>query len=62
MKGKTALLPEEKLAAAHAHLVYGVNQHVLAMIYGVNPGRIAEAITSIRECIGLVKQGDEADD
>ena len=46
--GKTALTPDEKLRAAFAHLINGVDQHILASIFGVNPGRVAEAITAVR--------------
>jgi urea transporter len=46
---KTALLPHEVLAIAHAHLIHEVDQQVLAGLYGVNQGRISEAVTVVRE-------------
>lgn len=49
---KAALTPEEKIKAAAAHDLLGVDQHVLAFIFGVNQGRIAEAITEIRKAAG----------
>jgi hypothetical protein len=44
---KTALTPDEVLRVAFAHLLYGVDQHALAMLFTVNPGRIAEAVKAI---------------
>ena len=57
--GKTALTPDEKLRVASAHLLSGVDQHVLASIFGVNPGRIAEAVTAVRAALyeAPVKRG-----
>ena len=49
---KTALTAQEKLRVAVAVLIEGVPQHVIAALMGVNPGRVAEAITAIREAIG----------
>jgi hypothetical protein len=51
---KTELTPKEKLKAAAAYEVYGVPQHALAFIFEVNPGRIAEAITSVRNTVNSV--------
>jgi|SoimicMinimDraft_17_1059745.scaffolds.fasta_scaffold198999_2 hypothetical protein len=48
---KTALTPQEKLRAAVAVLVEGVPQHVVAALFGVNSGRVAEAVTAIRRAI-----------
>jgi|SoimicMinimDraft_3_1059731.scaffolds.fasta_scaffold565791_1 hypothetical protein len=45
---KTALTFEERITAAHLHYVQGVDQHVIAFAYGVNPGRVAEACIAIR--------------
>jgi hypothetical protein len=50
---QASLSAEEKLRAAHAYLVYGVEQHVLAMIFGVNSGRIAEAVKEVRIACGF---------
>ena len=48
---KTALTPQEKLRIAVAVLVEGVPQHVIAALFGVNPGRVAEAVVAIRRAI-----------
>ena len=51
VKHKTALTPQEKLRIAVAVLVEGVPQHVIAALFGVNPGRVAEAVVAIRRAI-----------
>lgn len=56
MKDKTALTYEEKLKAAYFHLIRGVDQHVLADMFNVNPGRIAEAVTAVRTAIGMTSK------
>lgn len=48
-KPKTALSPREVVQVAHAHLVCGIDQHALAAMFGVNAGRIAEAVGVMRE-------------
>lgn len=48
---KTALAPDEKLRVAFAHMVLGVDQHTLAAMYGVNSGRVAEAVTAVRQAL-----------
>jgi hypothetical protein len=53
---KTDLTSEEKLRAAYAHMIGGVDQHVIAALFGVNPGRINEAIMAVREAIGVEKK------
>jgi hypothetical protein len=45
---KTALTPAEKLRVAHAHLVDGIPQEIIARLMGVNSGRVNEAIQAIR--------------
>lgn len=52
---KRALTPEERLRAAYAHDVMGVDQHIISALFGVNQGRAAEAITAVREAVGFVK-------
>lgn len=49
---KVSLSPEEKIKCAAAHELLGVDQHILAFIFGVNQGRIAEAITEMRKAAG----------
>jgi hypothetical protein len=57
---KTSLTPQEKLRAASAHLLDGIDQHKIAFIYGVNPGRVAEAVSSVRHALGFpVKEKKE---
>jgi len=46
---KASLEPNEVLIVAYAYLIGGVDQQVLAAIYGVNAGRISEAVTVVRE-------------
>ena len=48
---KTHLTPDEKLRAAHAHIINGVDQHVIASLFGVNAGRVNEAIMAIRAAV-----------
>ena len=43
----------EKIMAAYAYEVLGVNQHHIAALYAVNPGRVAEAIDAVRKAVGL---------
>ena len=38
---------EQKITAAWAYHVKGVDQHTLAALYGVNQGRIAEACKAV---------------
>jgi transposase-like protein len=52
---KANLTPDEKLRAAHAHIVQGVDQHIIASLFGVNPGRVNEAIKAIRAACGFTK-------
>lgn len=56
---KTALTPEEKLIAAWAHITQGVSQQTLAAIYGVNSGRIAEAVKAARKAFEIEKGQSE---
>lgn len=56
---KTCLAPEEKIKAAYLHEIFGVDQHTLAAAYGVNPGRINEAIKEIRIAVGIREEGSE---
>jgi hypothetical protein len=47
----TALTFEQKVTAAWAYHVKGVDQHTLAAVYGVNQGRIAEACKSVENAL-----------
>lgn len=51
---KTFLTPAEKLRVAHAHLVDGVSQEVIARLMGVNAGRVNEAIQAVRAALSGV--------
>ena len=46
---------EQKVTAAWAYHVKGVDQHTLAALYGVNQGRIAEACKAVENAITDVK-------
>jgi len=47
----TAFTPEEKLRVAFAHICLGVDQHTLSAMYGINPGRVAEAVNAVRSAL-----------
>jgi hypothetical protein len=42
---------EQKITAAWAYHVKGVDQHTLASIYGVNQGRIGEACKTVADAL-----------
>lgn len=46
-----ALTPEQRLVAAHMHIIGGVAIHTIAGSFGVNSGRVAEAVTAVRRAI-----------
>jgi hypothetical protein len=47
---KKSLTAQEVLMVAYAHLICGVDQAVLSSVFGgINPGRINEAITVVRD-------------
>jgi hypothetical protein len=48
---KADLTPEEKLRVAYFHLIVGWDQHDLASFYTVNPGRVNNAITTIKTAL-----------
>jgi hypothetical protein len=48
---KAHLTPEEKIKAAYFHLLRGVAQNVLADLFDVNPGRVAEAVEDVRKAV-----------
>lgn len=56
---KTELTPREKLKVAYFYEIRGVTMHVLADMFEVNSGRVAEAITEIRKAIGLREKLDD---
>jgi hypothetical protein len=56
---KASLSPEDKLKAAYLHEIVGLDYQTLTIIFGVNPGRIADAIKGIREAIGLYYVDEE---
>lgn len=45
---KTSLTPTEQLKAAYLHLIEGYPQHGLAQMFGVNQGRVNEAVATAR--------------
>ena len=48
---KTALTFEEKITAAFMHYVRQIDQQDIAMMYGVNIGRVNEACNVIRKLL-----------
>ena len=52
-KQKTSLTPEEKIKAAYLYEVRGIEQHLLADVFGVNAGRIADAVKTVRAAVGM---------
>jgi len=56
---KTKLTPEEKLKVAYAYLVLGYDQHGLVALYGVNQGRINDAISVVRDALEWPKEEDD---
>lgn len=48
---KASLTPAEKLRVAVAVLVDGFDQHRVAALMGVNPGRVNEAVVAVRDAI-----------
>lgn len=53
---KTSLTFEEKITAAWAYHVKGIDQHTIAAMYGVNGGRVAEACKLVEMALtNLVK-------
>ena len=51
--GKRELTHDEKLRAAYACLINGVHQHHIAALYGVNQGRISEAVKLVEKACGF---------
>jgi hypothetical protein len=51
MGDKTSLTFEEKITAAWAHYVKKHNQHDIAALMNVNPGRVAEACVAVRDAL-----------
>lgn len=41
------LKPHDKIRVAFGHYCLGIDQHDLAALFGVNPGRVSEACASI---------------
>ena len=48
---KTALTFEEKITVAFMHYVRQIDQQDLAMLYGVNGGRVNEACLAIKHAL-----------
>jgi hypothetical protein len=51
LEPKVALTPAEKLRVAVAVLIEGFDQHRVAALMGVNPGRVNEAVMAVRQAI-----------
>jgi len=48
---KTALTFEEKITVAFMHYVRDIDQQDLAMLYGVNAGRVNEACLAVKHAL-----------
>ena len=48
-----SLTPEQRIRAAVAVLCDGVDQHIVAALFGVNPGRVNEAVQAGRRAFGF---------
>lgn len=59
MSKKTSLTFEEKITAAYLHYVQDVDQHIIALCYGINQGRINEACTAIRDLLQGKQNGKQ---
>jgi len=60
---KTKLTPDEKLRVAFGYLCLGMSQHQLVALFNVNPGRINDAISDVREVLDWPKpEKDENND
>lgn len=55
----TALTPGQRLRVAVAVLLDGFDQHRVAALMGVNPGRVNEAVAAVR--LALDPEADEDD-
>lgn len=51
--GIASLTPEDKLKAAYYHLIGGLDQHLIAGMFFVNAGRVAEAVKDVRAAVGM---------
>lgn len=56
---RTSLTPQEKLRVAVAVIIDGFDQHKVAALMGVNPGRVNEAVQDIRKAIGIDNGGEK---
>lgn len=53
---------EQKISAAWAYHVKGVDQHTLAALYSVNQGRIAEACKAVKDALSVAPKRIETED
>jgi DNA-binding transcriptional regulator YdaS (Cro superfamily) len=56
---KTTLTPGERLRVAVAVLLDGFDQHKVAALMGVNPGRVNEAVQAVRRAIDPEANDDD---
>jgi transposase-like protein len=59
---KAHLTPEEKLKVAYFYLLRGVAMHVLADMFDVNAGRVADAIREVRAALKFESGDPEAEE
>ena len=50
---------EQKVQAAYLHFCKGLDQHILADVYGVNQGRINEACVAVRRALKPEENHDQ---
>jgi len=50
--------PELRLRMAWAHIILKMDQHDVAALFSVNPGRVAEAVKGVRSAIYSVGEDD----
>jgi len=48
---KTTLTPEERVRVAFGYLILGIDQHALTALFGVNQGRINDAISAVAAAV-----------
>lgn len=59
---KGDLTPKQRLKAAYFYLCRGIAQQELAALFGVNGGRIAEAVTAARKAFEFNKEEDNGEE
>ena len=45
---KVSFTPDEVIQIAHGHLIGGIHQHLLASMFAMDSGRVAEVVVALR--------------